>query len=358
MRPDSLLLLSLAVSGLTFSSLAVSGSAIVVAAGSPSSIASPLEHLTDKVTDAKSQPAAQLLLTGKVSSAKSQTFSVPKAGDAWRYQIQWMLPEGSLVSPGQVVVVFDKSQVANQIEQLEASMLRVSAQEQSQSIELKSKVLQARFELKKQLLEQEKAQLVAAVPADFIAAKEYADNQFKLLQINAEVTKAKQALAEALDTEKATLAQLKIDKEKAALELAQAFKDLDSLELKAEIAGPLLLGRDPWSNKKFEVGDTVQVGRQIATVPAMEDLEVIAWVNEVDVDRLKPGQAVTMSLDAEIERAFPGQIASIGRQAINLPAWGRSNWFEVGIRFKAPEDIAMIPGMSVLVETGGKHEAF
>lgn len=101
----------------------------------------------------------------------------------------------------------------------------------------------------------------------------------------------------------------------------------------------------------------MQVGRQIATVPAMEDLEVIAWVNEVDVDRLKPGQAVTMSLDAEIERAFPGQIASIGRQAINLPAWGRSNWFEVGIRFKAPEDIAMIPGMSVLVETGGKHEA-
>ena len=112
-----------------------------------------------------------LLLTGQISSVQSQSFMVPKAGDAWRYQIQWMLPEGSIAETGQTVVIFDKSQIANQIEQLEASLLRVTAQEQSLSIDLTASVLQAKFDVKQQESELEKSRLDADVPAKYIAAK-------------------------------------------------------------------------------------------------------------------------------------------------------------------------------------------
>ncbi|MCL1068296.1 HlyD family efflux transporter periplasmic adaptor subunit [Shewanella olleyana] len=294
-----------------------------------------------------------LLLTGQVASKNLQPFVVPKAGRAWRYQIQWMLPEGSVAKAGEVVVVFDKSEIANQIEQLEASLLRVTAQEQNQTIELDSQLLQAEFDLKKARLEQEKAQLDGAIPIDFIAAKDYADNQFELLRTGSELSKKNQALIEIIDKRKATLAQLAIDKQRSQLELEQALQGLEQLELKADIDGPILYGRDNQTDKKFAVGDSVQIGRQIATVPAMNNLEVIAWVNEVDVDRLLLSSPVTIRLDSQPDISLKGNIADISLQASKQPAWGSSNWFRVSISFDSDERVKIIPGMSVLVGTGG-----
>lgn len=310
--------------------------------------------LSSKLSSNKQVEPERLLLTGKISSVKSQSFMVPKAGNAWRYQIQWMLPEGSIAKPGETVVIFDKSQLANQIEQLEASLLRVTAQEQSQSIDLTSSVLQAKFDLKQKVSELEKSQLDADVPADYIAAKDYAENQFNLMKAKSELSKARQSLKEVLDKQTASKAQLAIDKNRANLELAQALNGLEQLALKAEIKGPLLYSSDPWSQKKYAVGDTVQIGRQIASLPAMEELEVVAWVNEVDVDKIAIGNPVTLRLDSQSDISFSGDIKLIGRQAQKQVAWGSSNWFKVEIRFEPDERVKIIPGMSVLVTAAGQ----
>lgn len=299
-----------------------------------------------------SQSEQRLLLTGQISSVQSQAFMVPKAGKAWRYQIQWMLPEGTIAEPGQTVVIFDKSQLANQIEQLEASLLRVTAQEQSQNIDLTASVLQAQFDLKQKQSELEKSQLDAAVPLDYIAEKDYAENQFKLMQAHSELSKVKQALKEVLDKQSASKSQLAIDRSRAKLELKQALNGLEQLELKAEIKGPVLYGSDPHNEKKFAVGDTVQIGRQVAIVPAMEELEVIAWVNEVDVDKISVGTPVTLRLDSQTNKPFKGSIKEIGRQAQKKMAWGNSNWFKVEVKFEPGDNIKIVPGMSVLVSTG------
>ncbi|ABV87161.1 HlyD family secretion protein [Shewanella pealeana] len=293
-----------------------------------------------------------LLLTGQVASVVSQAFIVPKAGDTWLYQIQWMAPEGSLVKPGEVVLIFDKSEIDSRIEQLEGSLLRVKAQEQSQSIELNAQLLQAEFELKQAKLELEKAVLDASVPADFIAAKDYADFQFNKLKAESELSKKHQALAEIQDKRKASLSQLSIDKQRAELELAQALLGLEQLEIRADIAGPVLYSRDPWTDKKYAVGDNARIGRQVVTIPALNNLEIIAWVNEVDVDRIKLGEPVRLRLDSQTQVTLSGNVADVSRQAKKQPAWGNSNWFRVSIKFKVDKRVEIIPGMSVLVEAG------
>ncbi|ABL99676.1 HlyD family secretion protein [Shewanella amazonensis] len=290
-----------------------------------------------------------LLLTGSISSAKSQPFAVPKAGDSWRHQIQWLFPEGKLARVGDTIVIFDKSQIANQIEQLEASLLRVKAQEQSQGIDLESALLSARFEVRRATLAVEKARLDASVPAEYIAAKEYADNQFKLLQANTELEKANQALKEAIEKRKSSLEQLAIEKRKAEVELSAALAALDALELKAEIAGPVIIGRD-WNEKKYQAGDTVQFGRQIASIPALDGLEASAWANEVDVDKIRLGQAVCLSLDAKPGLQVQGKVANIGRQAVTKSAWGQSKWFRVEVALSDTAGLELSPGMSVMVE--------
>ncbi|GIU51654.1 hypothetical protein TUM4438_42040 [Shewanella sairae] len=330
----------------SFSSLALAGS---VNAGTDVNSNS---NAQSAIAALKQKQLMPLLLTGQVASVISQAFVVPKAGDAWRYQIQWMMPEGTLAEPGQIVVIFDKSEIDSRIEQLEGTLLRVTAQEQSQAIELNGQILQAEFDLKQAKLELEKAKLDAAIPADFIAAKDYADNQFNKLKAESELSKKYQALAEVEDKRSASLSQLAIDKKRAELELSQALAGLEQLELKAEIAGPVLYGRDPWKDKKYSVGDNVQIGRQVANIPALNDLEVVAWVNEVDVDRIEVGEPVRLRLDSQSSTVLNGSINQVSRQARKQAAWGNSNWFKIAIKFAVDDRVEIIPGMSVLVETG------
>ncbi|GIU29104.1 HlyD family efflux transporter periplasmic adaptor subunit [Shewanella schlegeliana] len=342
----SLVNLALGLSIIFFLGSALSSKAV---ASTERPITATLEGKTASINNRELMP---LLLTGQVASVVSQAFIVPKAGDTWLYQIQWMMPEGSLAKPGQVVVIFDKSEIDNRIEQLEGSLLRVKAQEQSQSIELNAQLLQAQFELKQAKLELEKAKLDAAILADFLAAKDYADNQFNQLKAESELAKKRQALSEIQDKRKASLSQLSIDKKRAELELSQALLGLEQLEIRAEIAGPVLYSRDPWTDKKYAVGDNARIGRQVVTIPALNELEIIAWVNEVDVDRIKVGEPVRLRLDSQSQVVLSGNVAGVSRQAKTQPAWGSSNWFRVSIKFSPDERVEIIPGMSVLVETG------
>ncbi len=310
------------------------------------------QNLQPHNADSTSLPlnASPLLLTGQIISANSQAIMVPKAGDMWRYQIQWMLPEGTVAKPGQIAVIFDKSAVANRIEQLEASLLKATAEEQSQSSDLDAKWLQAEFDLKEAELNLEKAELDAAIPTEVIPAKEYAENQFERLKADLEVSKKRQALKEAAENRSTLLLQIAIDKQRSQLELAHAVKGLEQLQIKANFAGTIIHARDPRKNKKIAVGDAVMVGSQVAMVRALDELEVIAWVNEVDVDRLVINAPVNLSLDADATVKFKGSIQSIGNQASKKAAWGSSNWFPVEIQFTRDEQVELIPGMSVLVE--------
>ena len=79
---------------------------------------------------------------------------------------------------------------------------------------------------------------------------------------------------------------------------------------------------------------------------------MVAWVNEVDVDRITIGEPVQLRLDSQSSILLSGSINEVSRQARTQAAWGNSNWFKIAIKFTADERVEIIPGMSVLVEAG------
>ena len=296
----------------------------------------------------------KLLLTGQLVSSKYQKFSVPQVGNSWRYQIQWMFPEGEIAEVGDTVVVFDKTQIDSQVEQLKASLLRVKAQEQSQSVELEKSILQAEFDLKEKKLNVEKAMLDAAIPADYVAAKDYADNQFNLMKAKIELKQAKDKLGTEKTRQQSTLEQLHLDNKKAQLELSNTLNSLENLTLLSEIKGPVSYGHNNWQNKKITVGDTLQVGRNIANIFALDGLKIKAWVNEVDIDKVQLNQKASIYLDTELKKQFSGSVTHISEQANSKKSWGNSKWFEITVEFKDKLAMTLNPGMSVLVSVTPK----
>ena len=90
------------------------------------------------------------------------------------------------------------------------------------------------------------------------------------------------------------------------LDLAKAQNKLDKYEelvsqltITAPKAGMIIYAKE-WNGRKRVVGSTVNVwDPEVANVPDLREMEVISYVNEVDIQKVKAGQKVDIGLEYE-----------------------------------------------------------
>ncbi len=167
---------------------------------------------------------------------------------------------------------------------------------------------------------------------------------------NVEVTKAQQAEARAL------LAELQSSLDKAE-------RDLAFTEVKAPVEGI-------FSNRLVNTGDFVAVGQRLANVVPLDNVYIDANFKETQLRGLKPGQPVSIELDADSSRAIEGTVESLAPAAGSvftlLPPDNATGNFtkivqRVPVRLKVPADVArenlLRAGMSVYVRINTKPGA-
>jgi membrane fusion protein (multidrug efflux system) len=173
-----------------------------------------------------------------------------------------------------------------------------------------------------------------------IAALKSAQAAFDAARDNVEVTKAQQAEA------RAQLAELQTA-------LAKAQRDLDYTFVRAPVDGT-------FSNRLVNVGDFVIVGQRLGNVVPLDDVFIDANFKETQLKRIRPGQPVTISVDAYGHRKFAGFVDSISPAAGSVftllpPDNATGNFTKIvqrlPVRVKVPKDVArqnlLRAGMSV-----------
>jgi membrane fusion protein (multidrug efflux system) len=110
-----------------------------------------------------------------------------------------------------------------------------------------------------------------------------------------EVTKAQQAEAQA------QLAELQTS-------LAKAERDLDFTFVRAPVDGI-------FSNRLINLGDYVALGQRLANLVPLDEVFIDANFKETQLKRIRPGQPVTISVDAYGHRKFAGTVESISPAA-------------------------------------------
>ena len=128
-----------------------------------------------------------------------------------------------------------------------------------------------------------------------IAAVKAAQAAYDAARDNVDVTRAQQVEA------KAQLAELKT-------QLAKAERDLDFASVRAPVDGI-------FSNRLVNVGDFVSVGQRLGNVVPLDDVFIDANYKETQLKRIRPGQPVTISVDAYGHRKFAGYVESISPAA-------------------------------------------
>lgn len=288
------------------------------------------------------------LLTGVVEDSRAQTIEMPSLPGAWQRRVEWMVDEGARVDIGDIVVRLDPGDLITREEQLSTDLEKVRLTAARRVDELKLQVMDAEKAVAEAASNVRLAELDAVIPANTIPRLDY--ERYQLTLETAEKARIR-AEAELLLRQ----AELNDVIEETELEVRQAESNyerirlaLEATEIRAEKAGFMIYGDNPFTGKKVFPGETLYTGFEVASIASREDLQIRFWIHEADILAVQRGQRIDVAADAQGTTPFESTLAWTSSQAVEKQDWSDSGYFEALAQptNELPEDI--MPGMSVL----------
>jgi multidrug resistance efflux pump len=303
---------------------------------------------TARVT--RGELADRVLLTGELEAGSSVELSVPRT-DSWQLTIRWLAEDGALVKAGDRVLEFDNSAFTSGLEQK-----RIAAAEVATSFRSTREISALAIAVKEHEVAQHritlaKATLLANVPADLLPQRTAQERRLEKARAEAALARGEKELV--AERQAATLdqkvQQLALDKAKRSIEDAE--KSIGELTLTAPRDGLVLAGSHPWTGRPFKVGDTVQPGMRLLSMPDVsEPMKVRAELSDVDDGRLAVGAAGTCTLDAYPLEPIVCKVVDLAPVAGNSNRESLRRAFAVKLSLATTANDRMRPGMSVRIE--------
>jgi HlyD family secretion protein len=267
-----------------------------------------------------------LRLSGTVEAVESTSIQAPRLAGQNNNSlvIMRLVPNGSTVKPGDMLVEFDRQeQLRNALDRkadltdLEQQIKKRQADEVAAKASDDSALQQAQDALAKAKLELIKNDMLPKIEAEKNdLAHEQAQAQLKQLQ---ETYTLKRAAAAA------DIHVLEIRRDRSETTMKQAESNAERMFVSSPLPGVAVI-KTTWKNNgnmvEFAEGDEVRPGQPVVEVVNPAVMRVRARVNQADINELRGGQTVHVGLDAYPELSFTGavtQISPIGQQSTLSP---------------------------------------
>lgn len=293
--------------------------------------------------------AETFLLTGEVFSRQAQEIIVPLTTN-WQARISAMAPEGSFVEKGDVVVEFDGTEAARQLEAQRENALTELARTERDLATVEKELVQAQFQYEKAQVTLELARLNAGIPENLVGSLLYDEYQLALEQANRALDDAGKQLADKRRDRDARYRQAAMDARKAEIQEQWWDQMLANFKVRARQPGYVIYLNHPWTRAKFQEGDNVQTSFQVAQIANTADLAINVWINGVDRPRIEAGKPVRIVFDALPRQAFEGTLVSVSDSGVRRREWGDAVYYEGLVELGDDAESGLMPGMSALVE--------
>ncbi len=263
--------------------------------------------------------------TGELQAKNSVMIYGPsgaRQAQIYNMKILQLIPEGKVVKKGEFVAELDKSELNSKIQTAQIDLQKAQSQYTQTALDTALTLSKARDELINLKYSMEEAQL----------RKEQAAYEPPTVQRQEEINyeKAERTFKQSSknyftqqDQAKAKMQEVQAERAKTQ----NAFDDMMAVSNQFTILAPengMLIYRRDWRGNKTTVGGTVNAWDPVvATLPDLSVMESITYVNEVDIQKVSTGQAVTIGLDADSEKSLTGvvtSVANIGEQRPNSDA--------------------------------------
>lgn len=302
--------------------------------------------------------------TGDLRASKSSMLMAPSVGGTLR--ILQMLPTGTPVKTGDVVVEIDPTeqtfaleQAKSELEQAQQEIAKMKADAAVQTAQDKVALLTAKFDVRR-------AELDRVADPDLIAANESAKRQLAYEEAQRRLAQIEQDSQSRAEASRAGLTLLDERRAKAELSMTRAQQSIDSLVLKAPIDGHVVVreNRDASGGffysgmtlPEYRAGDNTFAGRSLADVFDLSALEIRIKVGEQDRPNVSVDQRATVESDGLPGRSFPGHVSQIAGMA-------QSDWWATSGPMRQFDAVLALdnvtpdlrPGSSVRVVLAGRR---
>ena len=272
--------------------------------------------------------------SGEVKALRSLTVSAPSVGG--KLLITRLIPEGTVVKKGDLIVQFDPTEL---LERLESAKRDFTAAEAELDLtEAKNELRERELgeEIRKKEIEARKAEGESAIEV------ENARRELELARIKYE-TEAKIMRSELVKTE--------VQIARARERVASAERNLKDLSVTAPGAG-IVVHEKVWrggQQVKVQEGDSPWPMQPIISLPDLSTLYVATDIDETDISRIAVGMPCLLTLEAYPDTSYHGRISTVGNLARSKHYTGGPNVFDVSVQ---PDSIdsRMKPGMKTKVE--------
>lgn len=284
--------------------------------------------------------------TGELRAKESTKIYGPSSAreaGIWDTKVTRIVPEGTVVNEGDFVAELDRSALDGKIRDAQLAIQKAESMFTQAQLDCTLTLSNARDELinlryvteeRKLALEQaayEAPSIQRQAEIDFQRAERNLDQAVKNYE-----TKVLQAEA------KMSEVGADLTKEKQKMDMFQRI--MAEFTVRAPKSGMLVYQR-MFGGQKVAVGSNVSMWDPVVgTLPNLEVMESITYVNEVDIQKVKTGQKAKINLDAVSDKSLNGevtQVANIGESRPNSD----SKVFEVILQV-TDKDTTLRPAMT------------
>jgi len=269
--------------------------------------------------------------------------------DSWQTSIRWLVADGARVERGDRVAELDNTSVTATLEQKRTDLQAAEHELAETRARNEADLQEKSFSVERTRADMEKARLNTLVPATVISAKEVRDRALAFERAKNEAGKAQTTLAASRRGSEAEIRNLELQVDLLRRDLMTAQHSIDTMVLTAPERGIVLVNDSPFEPRKLQVGERVWVGLQIARLPDMSSIEVVASLPDVDDGAVRVGDTAFVVIDAYPDRRYTGRVVFVAPVAQEIARGALRRAFRVVVHVDDLDSRLMHPGYSVQV---------
>ena len=287
----------------------------------------------------------RVVAEGNLEAVKATPVTAPLTAQG-QLKVAWLVPDGTPVKRGDVVVRFDPSEMERSLHDGESD--RTAAESRITGMRADTGGVIHNLERDAALAREE---LSGADRYKIDDPEVFSRQEIIRSEIDHTLATQRIATSDAVrsirqDVAKVDLDLLDIERRKAGIAIDRASKGLESLEIRAPYDGILIYKRD-WRGEITKVGDTVWPGQPVGEVPDLTTMEARVYVLEADAGGLAGGLAATVVIEAHPAIEYAAKIKKVDTLAKRRTGWIPVQYFGATLELETTDPAVMKPGQRV-----------
>jgi len=295
-------------------------------------------------------PVRTIRATGTIQAQRAYNIQVPQiSGQNTRISITNLVPNGTRVKEGDILVEFDRTQEIDNLREAQAKYDELAHKLEQKRAEIRNNAAKRAATLREAEADLAKAELQLQ-KAELLSEIDRLKNETKAESARARVASLRKSNQLRDQAEAAEFRVAELQKERQRLVVERTQRNLERLVIRAPIAGMTAL-ESIWRSGSMgpaQIGDQVWPGQTLLRIFDPSLMLVETSVSEPDGAALVPGVKARIRLDAYPEALFDGEFESsspVASSALDTPIK------TFAARFRIQQlDPRLLPDLSASVE--------